>query len=404
MKCIKCRDKRAFYGTEYSNPIHCKKCKDINESNVTIKKCRVCDIKIKAFQITCSSCLKIKMHKDDSSEDSVKESITDTQNNKDNILYTDRENNESENNESDSQNTITEYESDVYSSNDDMNESEQEEWKLTEQRLRNILINDDASVKQQERDQHLIEEYVETITDLKTKIKITENHLSEIVNQNKKIQDDYQTKVSNLENTIVELNTKHSEDIDNRDKKHDHEIQQSKKELEDINVEYTSELKESKNQINELSKDKEQYEKKVTELNQNILNHEKYIDELEFNKTILTSKLNNMNKQINIYKEQLMEEKEFIYLEWIISCSSSGCSLVRINTSVDTRFTKALIEVLKKEYFKKCKSYSVIIAFLKQYKFEAIKSSTIPIKRNKSCDCINKGSPLRYEIYRTILL
>ena len=86
----------------------------------------------------------------------------------------------------------------------------------------------------------------------------------------------------------------------------------------------------------------------------NIVELEKYkqlYEDREQNISKITSERNSALIKISSYKRQLEEEKQFIYLEWIISRQKNRCALVQIRSSVQSEFMDSLIIILKQSMF-----------------------------------------------------
>ena len=124
-------------------------------------------------------------------------------------------------------------------------------------------------------------------------------------------------------------------------------------------------------------------------------------DNREQNISKITSERNSALIKLSSYKRQLEEERQFIYLEWIISRTKHKCALVYIRSSVQSEFTNALIITLKQQMFAKQRKHADILQFLQRYQFSIIKTTTIGFKTSRACDCFDAHDSLIRELFRT---
>ncbi len=435
MKCVIC-GKTAYYGIEYKKPLHCKSCKTNDEENVSFKRCFRCKTRINKSKTMCSKCFKIKIHAEDSSDD------IESKNDQHEVRHLENDQHESEIynlshiSSPDDLLQIDDYEDtisqtsipeiiEIMSQLDDLTESsdvssdaissgsetENDDWKTTKTQLKNSLIDETG--------------YLQTIKSLET-----ENQQLKIDHNQYKIHNTVprDLEIVRLEQTIKRLKNKLV-----GEEKLEQTVQQLKNKLNDeeeknhtIKKEYDNKcikmIDTWKSEISnksaiwksEISKMNKNYKLKIEELkqsenhgqmiNKELIEYRNDMHELELSYAETKAQRNTLIKKVIDIKRQLKEEQEFIYLEWVLSVPSGVCRLVEMNVSIDNNFTRSIITKLKDDFFRRSKNYGEIVRFLEQFRFEVIKSTSIPINRNSKCDCINKGPPLKWEIYRTYTL
>ncbi len=390
MKCETCGKSRAYYGKIYSDPIHCRTCKSVDEINVTIKRCKKCNTKISKTEQICKNCIKLEIYTSES-EDLLKDNVIPTELDFMNLDDYDIESTKDYDGEDNLLNGIideivpnkteNDNQHDFLDSSADEEETEEdiERWKVKKQQLKNIINID-----------------VDEIKDLKTKLNLLEKNKKDLQEKNKELstsffkkEEDYKDRLKSIKKELKNSNQSHEKQMANINK---------------INSTNNDQIKHLIRDRDDTGKLIDQNETNSSKLKSLVKDGMTNINKLEAINTKLVSDHKALQKQIRNVKRRLTEERQFIYLDWLISLTPGPCRLIRMNMSVDTKFTQALVTKLKMEFFKKSRGYADIKAFLIHYQFEPIICTTLPVYKEAKCDCINKGTPIRWEVYRTMLL